>query len=149
ANFDEYMASLGKATRKNLRRKFRDAERFGKIDLEIVTDVTPYVDEIYPLYLQVHERSPMKFEKLTKDYFRRLSSEVQDRTRFFLWRQSGKIIAFSLCFVHGDSLYDEYLGMDYRVALQLHLYYYTLRDIISWSLQQRLRYYCSTPLNYD
>jgi predicted N-acyltransferase len=148
-NFDEYLASLGKATRKNLRRKFRDAERSGKIDLEIVTDVTPYVDEIYPLYLQVHERSPMKFEKLTKDYFRRLSREVPDRTRFFIWRQSGKIIAFSLCFVHGDSIYDEYLGMDYRVALDLHLYYYTLRDIISWALEQRLRYYCSTPLNYD
>ena len=149
ADFDEYLASLGKATRKNLRRKFRDAERSGKIDLEIVTDITPYVDEIYPLYLQVHERSPMKFEKLTKNYFQRLSREVSDRTRFFIWRKDGKIIAFSLCFVHGDSIYDEYLGMDYRVALDLHLYYYTLRDIISWALQQRLRYYCSTPLNYD
>lgn len=149
ANFDEYLASLGKATRKNLRRKFRDAERAGRIDLEIVTDITPCVDDIYPLYLQVHERSPMKFEKLTKDYFRRLSREVPDRTRFFIWRQNGKIIAFSLCFVHGDSIYDEYLGMDYRVALDLHLYFYTLRDIISWALEQRLRYYCSTPLNYD
>lgn len=149
ANFDEYLASLGKATRKNLRRKFRDAERAGRIDLQIVTDITPCVDDIYPLYLQVHERSPMKFEKLTKDYFRRLSQEVPDRTRFFIWRQNGKIIAFSLCFVHGDSIYDEYLGMDYRVALDLHLYFYTLRDIISWALEQRLRYYCSTPLNYD
>jgi predicted N-acyltransferase len=149
ANFDEYFATLGKATRKNLRRKFRDAERAGKIDLDIVTDITPHVDEIYPLYLQVHERSALKFETLTKDYFCRLSREMPDRTRFFIWRQSGKIIAFSLCFVHGDRIYDEYLGMDYRVALDLHLYFYTLRDIISWALEQRLRYYCSTPLNYD
>jgi predicted N-acyltransferase len=149
ANFDEYLASLGKATRKNLRRKFRDAERSGRIDLEIVTDITPYIDQIYPLYLQVHERSALKFETLTKDYFCRLSREMPDRTRFFIWRQNGRIIAFSLCFVHGDSIYDEYLGMDYRVALDLHLYFYTLRDIISWALEQRLRYYCSTPLNYD
>jgi predicted N-acyltransferase len=148
-NFDEYLATLGKATRKNLRRKFRDAERFGKIDLEIVTDITPHVEEIYPLYLQVHERSPMKFETLTKEYFCRLSREMPERTRFFLWRQDGRIIAFSLCFVHGDTIHDEYLGMDYRVALDLHLYFYTLRDIISWGLAHRLRYYCSTPLNYD
>jgi predicted N-acyltransferase len=149
ANFDEYFATLGKATRKNLRRKFRDAERAGKIDLEIVTDITPHVDEIYPLYRQVHERSALKFETLTKDYFCRLSREMPDRAKFFIWRQSGKIIAFSLCFVHGDTIYDEYLGMDYRVALDLHLYFYTLRDIISWAIEQRLRCYCSTPLNYD
>jgi predicted N-acyltransferase len=147
--FDDYLATLGKATRKNLRRKFRDAERAGKIDLEIVSDISQYVDEIYPLYLQVHQRSALKFETLTKDYFRRLSREMPDRTRFFIWRQAGKIIAFSLCFVHGDSIYDEYLGMDYAVALDLHLYFYTLRDIISWAIEQRLRYYCSTPLNYD
>ena len=148
-NFDQYLASLGKATRKNLRRKFRDAERLGKIDLEIVSDISPYVDEVYPLYLQVHERSPMKFETLSKDYFRRLSQDMPERARFFIWRQNGRIIAFSVCFVHGDTIYDEYLGMDYRVALDLHLYFYTLRDIISWALEQRLRYYCSTPLNYD
>ena len=39
--------------------------------------------------------------------------------------------------------------MDYRIALDLHLYFYTLRDIITWAIQQRLRYYSSTPLNYD
>jgi Peptidogalycan biosysnthesis/recognition len=149
ANFDEYLATLGKATRKNLRRKFRDAERFGKIELEIVNDITLHVDEIYPLYLQVHERSALKFETLTKNYFCRLGQDLPDRTRFFIWRHDGKIIAFSLCFVHGDSIYDEYLGMDYRVALDLHLYFYTLRDIISWAMQQGLRHYCSTPLNYD
>jgi len=35
------------------------------------------------------------------------------------------------------------------VALDLHLYFYTLRDIISWALQQGLQYYYSNPLNYE
>ena len=86
SSFDEYFATLGKATRKNLRRKFRDAEVAGKIDLQIITDITPHVDEIYPLYLQVHERSSLKFETLTKEYFYRLSRDMSDRSRFFLWR---------------------------------------------------------------
>ena len=96
ANFEEFLGTLGKATRKGLRRKFRKAERAPKIDMEVVTDIAPYVDEIYPLYLQVHERSPLKFETLTKDYFRSLSREMPERVRYFLWRQNGKIIAFSL-----------------------------------------------------
>jgi predicted N-acyltransferase len=148
-SFDDYLSTLGKATRKNLRRKFRKTERAAKIELEILSDITPYVDEIYPLYLQVHERSPLKFETLTKDYFCSLGQQMPERTRFFIWRQLGKIVAFSLCFVHEGIIYDEYLGLDYDVALDLHLYFYTLRDILSWSLQQGLKSYCSSPLNYD
>jgi len=147
-DWDEYFRTLSKATRKDLRRKFRKAERAPKIEMEIVTDVAPYIDEIYPLYLQVHERSPMKFETLTKSYFRAIGRRMPDRTRFFIWRQSGKIVAFSFCLVCNDAIYDECIGLDYSVALDLHLYFYTLRDIISWSLQQGLRYYYSNPLNY-
>ncbi len=149
ADFEEFLGSLGKITRKGLRRKFRKAERAAKIELEVVTDITPCIDQVYPLYLQVHDRSPLKFETLTREYFCRLSRDMPDRVRYFLWRQDGKIIAFSLAFVHDGTIYDECLGMDYRVALELSLYFYTLRDVISWAIQQRLRFYCSTPLNYD
>jgi predicted N-acyltransferase len=148
-DWDEYFRTLSKATRKDLRRKFRKAERAPKIDMEIVSDITPYVDEIYPLYLEVHERSPLKFETLTKDYFRAIAQRMPERARFFIWRESGKIVAFSFCLVCDDAIYDECIGLDYRVALDLHLYFYTLRDIISWSLQQRLKYYYSNPLNYE
>lgn len=149
ANFEEFLGSLGRITRKGLRRKFRKAESAPKIEMEVVTDITPLIDEAYPLYLAVHERSPLKFETLTKDYFCSLSREMPERVRYFIWRQNGKIIAFSLAFVHNDTIYDECLGMDYSVAHDLSLYFYTLRDVISWALQQRLKVYCSTPLNYD
>jgi predicted N-acyltransferase len=148
-NFDEYLSKLSYATRKSLRRKFRKTERAPKIEMEVVSDITPYVDEIYPLYVQVHERSRFKFETLTKDYFRNISQEIPERTRFFIWRQLGKIIAFSFCLVCGDTIYDECLGLDYGVALDLHLYFYTLRDVIRWAIDHGLRYYCSGPLNYD
>ena len=149
ASFDDYLATLGYMTRKNLRRKFRKAERAPAIDMEVVSDIAPYVDEIYPLYLQVHERSPLKFETLTKEYFCSLGQRMPERARFFIWRQEGRIIAFALCFVHGDTIYDECLGLDYSVALDLHLYFYTLRDVIRWAIEQKLEYYCSGPLNYD
>jgi predicted N-acyltransferase len=149
ANWDEYFGTLSKATRKDLRRKFRKVERAPKIETEVVNDITPLVDEIYPLYLAVHERSPLKFETLTKDYFRAVAQRMPDLARFFIWRQNGKIVAFSFCLVCGDAIYDECIGLDYSVALDLHLYFYTLRDIISWSLQQGLKYYYSNPLNYE
>src|SRR5436190_11740549 len=148
-DWDEYFRTLSKATRKDLRRKFRKAERAPKIDMKVVNDITPYVDEIYPLYLRVHERSPLKFERLTKDYFRAIAQQMPERAYFFIWQQSGKIVAFSFCLVCEGAIYDECIGLDYSVALDLHLYFYTLRDIISWSLQQGLKYYYSNPLNYE
>ena len=148
-DFDDYLNSLSKATRKDLRRKFRKAERAQPITCEVVTDITRDVDEIYRLYLQVHERSALKFERLTKDFFLSLGQSMPDRTRFFVWRQNGRIVAFSLCLVHNRTIYDEYLGLDYGVALDLHLYFYTLRDILRWAIAEGLEWYCSSPLNYE
>lgn len=148
-DFEDFLGSLGKITRKGLRRKFRKAERAPRIDLEVVTDIGPFIDDVYPLYLAVHNRSPMKFETLTKEYFCRLSRAMPERVRYFIWRQGGKVIAFSLAFIHGETIYDECLGMDYAVALELSLYFYTLRDVLSWAIGQGLKFYVSTPLNYD
>jgi predicted N-acyltransferase len=148
-DFDHYVSTLGASTRKDLRRKFRRIAAAEPISLEVVTDLTPYVDEVYPLYLQVHERSPLKFETLTKEYLSELGRRMPDRARFFIWRQHGKAIAFSVALVHDSTIYDDYLGLDYRVALDLHLYFYTLRDILTWSLAQGLKRYRSSPLNYQ
>jgi predicted N-acyltransferase len=148
-NWDEYFRTLSKATRKDLRRKFRKAEQAPRIEMEVLSDITDLVDEVYPLYLAVHERSPLKFETLTKDYFRAIGQRMPERARFFIWRQLGKIVAFSFCLVCDDKIYDECIGLDYSVALDLHLYFYTLRDILSWALEHGLKYYYSNPLNYE
>ena len=148
-DFDQYVTTLGASTRKDLRRKFRRIAGAEPINVEVVTDLTPFVDEVYPLYLQVHERSPMKFERLTKEYLSELGRRIPDRVRFFIWRQSGKAIAFSVALVHDGTIYDDYLGLDYGVALDLHLYFSTFRDIVTWALAQGLQRYRSSPLNYQ
>jgi predicted N-acyltransferase len=147
-DFDQYVTTLGASTRKDLRRKFRKIAGAAPIEFEVATDLTSYVDEVYPLYLEVHERSPMKFERLTKEYLTDLSRRMPERARFFIWRQSGKAIAFSVALVHDGIIYDDYLGLDYSVALDLHLYFLTFRDVLTWSLQQGLKCYRSSPLNY-
>ena len=148
-DFDHYVTTLGASTRKDLRRKFRKIAAAEPITVEVVTELAPHVDEVYPLYLQVHERSPMKFERLTKEYLSSLGRRMPERVRFFIWRQKEKPIAFSVALLHEGTIYDDYLGLDYRVALDLHLYFHTFRDILSWSIAQGLTRYRSSPLNYE
>jgi len=149
-SFDEYMQSaLNSATRSKLRKKFKAAADDLPIELHISNDIGPVIDEVYPLYLNVYRRSKLHFEKLTKDYFLRLGQIMPERARFFVWRRDGKAIAFGECIVHGDTMYAEYLGLDYSVALQLHLYHYVFRDLVSWGMANGYKWLQSGGLNYD
>jgi hypothetical protein len=150
ADFDDYMQQkLSRMARKDLRRKFKAAAKSDPIEMQVVRDVSDIVDEIYPLYLNVYERSSLHFEKLTKEYLVEIGRRMPDRARFFIWRQNGKIVAFNLCLVQADTIYDEYIGLDYNVALDLHLYHYTFRDVMNWAIAQGYKRFVSNGLNYD
>ena len=149
-NFEEYMTGkLSKVFRKNLRRKLRASGSGVPIKMEVLSDAAHLVDDIYPLYRQTYERSDFKFEELNKQYFARIGQLMPDRVRYFIWRQNGRIIAFNLCLVHDGTLQDLDVGFDYSVALDLHLYFRTWRDVIEWSLRNGVTAYLTGPLNYD
>jgi hypothetical protein len=148
--FDEYMTTrLSHKTRKNLRSKFRKAAAAGDLKMEVVRDIEPHLEELFPLYRQVMERSAYKFEVLTKTYFLQMSRKLSDRSLFFIWRQNGKAVAFSSCAGHDGVLRDHYIGLDYAVALDHHLYFVTFRDIVTWALENQYHTYYSAALNYE
>lgn len=149
-SFDEYMKrALNSATRRKLRKKFKAAAQGPPIELDVIDDVTAIVDEVYPLYLQVYDRSKLHFEKLTKEFLSGLGRLMPDKVRFFVWRQHTRIVAFSLCMLENDAIYAEYIGLDYTVALRLHLYHYAVRDMISWAMANGYKWFRSSGLNYD
>jgi predicted N-acyltransferase len=149
-NFDDYATrALSRQMRKNLRQKRLAAQSGPAIKLEVMRDITPFIDDVYPLYLQVYARSRLRFERLTKDYFCRIGRLMPDKARFFIWRRQGKVIAFASCLVQGDEIYGEYLGFDYSVALELHLYHNVMRDVISWAIEHGYKWFRSSGLNYD
>jgi hypothetical protein len=150
SSFEEYMRrALSGGTRKQLRKKFRATKQAPPIEMSIVDDITPVIDDVYPLYLQVYHRSKLHFERLTKAYFCGLGRRIGDKVRFFIWRQNGKIVAFASCILQGDTIHAEYLGLDYAVALDLHLYHYTFRDLINWGIAGGYKWFRSSSLNYD
>ena len=149
-SFEDYMTrALSGGTRRKLRLKLKASETAPPIEMSVVGDITPIVDDIYPLYLQVYNRSHLHFEKLTKEYFCGLGRRMGDKARFFVWRQNDKIVAFGSCLLQDDTIHAEYLGLDYDVALELHLYHYTFRDLVSWAIAGGYKWFHSSALNYD
>ena len=149
-DFEDYLSrKLSHAMRKNLRRKFRKSAEGPPIEFEVVTDITPYAEEVLPLYQGVYQRAAQKFEELNVSYLSELGKKMPDRSRFLIWRIEGRIVAFASCIVHDGVLRDNYIGLDYAVALDRHLYFVTWRDTVIWAMENGCRYYHSAPLNYD
>ena len=117
--------------------------------MSLVDDVTAIIDDVYPLYLKVFERSPLQFEKLTKEFLCEIVSRIPDKVRFFIWRQGARIIAFGLCMAQGDDICHEYVGFDYSVAFKLNMYYRVFHDIIEWAIANGYKRFYSGSLNYD
>ncbi|HZC36200.1 MAG TPA: GNAT family N-acetyltransferase [Chthoniobacterales bacterium] len=148
--FDEYLTNkLSHSMRKNLRRKFRKSASGAPINLEVVSDITPYVEDVLPLYRAVFGRAKQRFEELNRPYFCQLGQRMSDRARFLIWRRDDKIVAFASCLVHNGVLKDNYIGLDYSLALEYHLYFVTWRDTVVWAIQNGCHTYHSAPLNYD
>jgi hypothetical protein len=151
ASFNEYMAvQLSRATRKNLRRKFRAADDASPpLVLEVWTDAEQIIDEVYPLYLAVAQTSAIQFEIFSREYFLEAGRCAPGKFRYFIWRQGRRAVAFSFCTIWNGTLYDNDIGLDYAVAYELNLYYVTFRDLLNWALANGLRRYASAPFNYD
>jgi hypothetical protein len=149
-DFDDYMQRrLSKVFRKNLRRKFRASAEIGLPEMSITNDVSDCIDDVYGLYKQTLSRAEFSFEVLTPDFFLKIGREMPDKVRYFIWRLDGKIVAFNFCLLHGGVLYDMDIGLDYSVALDLHLYFVTWRDIFTWAIKNGIATYYTTQLNYD
>jgi hypothetical protein len=150
-DFEDYLSGkLSPGTRATLRRKLRIAGRAKPaITMSVTNEVSEHVDELHPLYVNVFERSPLQFEKLTKEFLSEIGKRMPEKVRFFVWRQDAQAIAFALCMIHGEDIYHEYVGFDYSVAFELHLYYRVFRDIIEWAIANGYRQFHSGSLNYD
>jgi predicted N-acyltransferase len=150
SSFDSYLEKAFKSKRRNeFRRKLKAAQRLGKLELGVSTSASDAAEDLHSLYLRVFERAPFKFEKLTAAFFRQIGQKMPDKARFFIWRLNGNIVAFSLCLVEGDTLFGEYLGLDYSVAMDLNLYFKIMSDTIAWAIANGFKAIASTGLSYE
>jgi predicted N-acyltransferase len=149
-SFDEYLKMLSSVSRSGLKRKFLKIDGKVKIDLEITNKLEDSVlEEVYALYLQTYERQEMGLEKLTIDFFKNISKNMPHETKFFLWRIDNKIAAFAFCLVSGDYFIDYYLGFDYSVAHQYHLYFVRFRDLMNWCIENKIKKYEMGATGYE
>ena len=148
-SFENYLRSLSRATRKDLKRKFKKVDGKVHIEMEVRNEVDDLLDEVYALYLQTLKKSDVIFETIPKEFFREIPRNIPEYAKCFLWRLDGRLVAFVFCLVTEHTLLDKYIGMDYSVAYKYHLYFITFRDILRWCIAHGIRRYESPQLGYE
>lgn len=140
ANIDEYLATLSRATRKDLRRKLKDA--IG-LRAEWRASIDGIENEVMRLYKSTHANAQFSFEELTPDYFRSVLRELGERASCATYWLGDRLVAFNLVLHDGKRLLDKFLGMDYAVAREYNLYFYTWIENVRRCIDLKLDLYQS------
>ena len=150
ASVDDYLGSLSKATRKDVRRKLKRAEG---LRMQWRANIDGIEDEVMRLYRSTHANAEFNFEELTPEYFRGVLREMGERAGCATYWLGERLVAFNLV-LHdniphasgqhgGGRLLDKFLGMDYAVAREHNLYFYTWIENVRRCIDLKLGVYQS------
>lgn len=123
ADLDDYLASLGAATRKDLRRKWRAA---ADLKIEWRGDLDGIREDVLRLYRATLTRSEYRFEELTASYFDNVLREMRGRAYCVTYSGHGKLLAFNLVLCDRTKLLDKFFGADPAAMDRYNLYH------VSW-----------------
>ena len=139
--FEDYMKTLSAATRYDLRRKFKKAAA-ARITMTAAGALdNKTLEEAYRLYRQTLDRHETGFEVLPDKFFPLISQNMPQQAKYFLWRIEGKLVAFLFCLVSDTLLIDYFIGLDYAVAHEYHLYFVKFRDVMDWCFAHGIKKY--------
>lgn len=149
SNFEDYLKTLSSASRYDFQRKLKASSK-----IKIESSMTGALDETtlkeaYSLYLRTVKAHDMGFEIVPQEFFHLISKNMPQETKFFLWRINGKLAAFAFCLVSDGVLLDYYLGFDYCISHQYHLYFVRIKEVINWCLGQGIKIYEMGATGYE
>ncbi len=132
--FDAYLQTLTSSHRHNLRKKLRRSKELGELHVSIIQHPNQaLLSELFPLFLQTYEKGKTKFEHLTPRFFALIAAE--DTSYFILLRnpQTGKLVAFMLCFRIGFRVINKFIGLDYELSGHWFLYFRLWEQAVIWA----------------
>jgi predicted N-acyltransferase len=140
ASIDDYLRALGAGTRKDMRRKLKAGTA---LRIEWRHDIDGIDDQVMRLYRSTMEKSELNFEELTRAYFSGVLRELGDRASCVTYWLGEHLVAFNLVLHDGQRLLDKFLGMDYAVARDYNLYFFTWFENVRYCIAHSLPLYQS------
>ena len=146
-SFEDYLASLGPATRKDMRRKLRS--RAG-LRIEWRSDIDDIVDDVMALYRATLAQAEYRFEELTPAYFTGVLQDPHRRAFCVTYWHDRMLIGFNLVLRDGNRLLDKFFGMDYASGRAHNLYYLSWMENVRYCIENGIgRYQSGQGLEHE
>ena len=147
--FTAYLQSLTSSHRHNLRKKLRRSKALGDLNATVLQHPDATLrEEIFTLFWQTYEKGKTKFERLTPQFFQHISAT--DESSFVLLQhpQTGRLVAFMLCFRIGSRVINKFIGLDYRLGDNWFLYFRLWEQAVEWASQTNAKDFQSGQTGY-
>ena len=121
----------------NIRRKKRNFTRKLKASAALRFEEheglpSEYLEQVYQLYLNTLNESPIHFERLSPEYF----SNTSELSIYILVFLQDRLVGFVQLISKGDKVAGKYLGMDYTVSREHELYFALCLRIVDMSTRR-------------
>lgn len=148
SSFDEYLKTLKIGFRNTIESKINRSKNFLHLTVEIVSDFSPYINDIYKLYLNTYNKSEVKPEKLTKNFFYELKNILGDSVCSILCKLDGRLCGVTILLNSNATCTTLCFGLDYSVAHKYDLYYLMLYKSIEYSIENNKKTLLLGQTNY-
>lgn len=146
ASVEDYIATLGPATRKDLRRKLRQR---GRVEVEYTRDISAILPQIMAMYRETRDRSDWVFEEMSEDYFRSVVSGDEPAAIFAIYRHEGRIVAANLLIEQVSWTLDKLFLMHAAAGRQFNLYFLSWIENIERCIRRGCKTYVAGAAAYD
>lgn len=137
-DLDGYLATLGPATRKDLRRKWRAASG---LRIEWRDNLDGIHDDVLRLYRATLAHAEFQFEELNAAYFENMLREMPGRAFCVTYSEGETLLAFNLVLQDSTRLLDKFFGADPQARSRYNLYHVSWLENIRHCLAQRIPLY--------
>lgn len=131
---DGYLKRLSRVTRKDIKRKMRNGAALRVEARDRIDDV---LGPVMALYEATWQRSELRLEHLTPDYFTAVLRAMPSRAICFLYWEGDRLAAFNLVLLDGNRMIDKFFGTD-AAARRLNLYHVSWMENIRQCLARGL-----------
>jgi hypothetical protein len=147
-SLNEYIAGLSHNMRSDLKRKIKRSN--GLVSLTTIErdNIDDISEEVFNLYLNNLDNAGVRFEVLTRDFFKNICRNMKGVAKFFITYDKHKIVAFNLCLIKSGIFIDKFIGFDTSVAHKYHLYFTTFCHNIDYCIKNGLRFYQPGTTDY-
>jgi len=140
-HLESYLESLSKATRKDMRRKLREAE---PVVILRPLDPRPWLDAIKVLYQRTFHAAEFTFGEHRRLYFESVMQDVPG-AQYVLYLLDGQLVAFNLVIYREQVLVDKYFCMDSDCGRQYNLYFLSWMENIRYCMENHIPLYHAGP----